>query len=82
MCGSRSQRENRTKSHTVSAPMVQEAVCMQDVSVCPSLGPSPWVKGKHMEQGQRSMNCIQGSSALGTLLPRNRQCTQVDMLSW
>lgn len=46
---------------------------MQDVSVCPSLGPSPWVKGKHMEQGQRPMNCIQGSLALGT---------QVDMLSW
>lgn len=35
--------------------MMQEAVCMQDVSVCTSLGPSPWVKGKHMEQGQHSM---------------------------
>lgn len=28
---------------------------MQDVSVCTSLGPSPWVKGKHMEQGQHSV---------------------------
>lgn len=53
---------------------------MQDVSVCTSLGPSPWVKGKHMEQGQHSMSCIQGLLALDILSPRNHQCTQVDML--
>lgn len=33
---------------------------MQDVSLCTSLGPSPRVKGKHMEQGQPSMSCSQG----------------------
>lgn len=80
MCGSWSQRENRTKSHTVSAPMMREAVCMQDVSVCTSLGPSPWLEGKHMEQGHCSMSCIQGYLALNILSPRSCQCTQVGLL--